>query len=115
REIVVRHTDLLYSAALRQVASPDLAREVVQSVFTDLARKARSLIRTLTGNSSLLGWLYRSTRYTALNQLRDDRRRQVRERQAMEYLEPASETATDWERVHPLLEEAMSDLSDEDR
>ena len=115
REIVVRHTDVLYSAALRQVSSPDLARDVVQSVFTDLARNAQSLTRTPTGNSSLLGWLYRSTRFAALNQLRDDRRRQVRERQAMEYLEPASETATDWECVHPLLEEAMSDLSDEDR
>ena len=33
REIVVRHTDLVYSAALRQVNSPDLARDIAQSVF----------------------------------------------------------------------------------
>src|SRR5215831_17784755 len=47
REIVARHADLVYSAALRQVASPDLARDVAQSVFTDLARKAGSVAKKL--------------------------------------------------------------------
>ena len=42
REIVIRHTDLIYSSALRQMRSPDLAQDVAQSVFTDLARKAQS-------------------------------------------------------------------------
>ena len=114
-EIVVRHADLIYSAALRQVVSPDLARDVAQSVFTDLARKARSLAETRAGNASLLGWLYRSTRFAALNQLRDDRRRQARDKQVMEQFDPAPETATDWDRVQPLLDEAMDELGDEDR
>ncbi len=35
REIVVRYTDLVYSAALRQVGSPDPARDVAQSVFNN--------------------------------------------------------------------------------
>ena len=52
-EIVVRHTDAVYSAALRQVISPALARDVAQSVFTDLARKAPSLARTLDAKGSL--------------------------------------------------------------
>ncbi len=114
-EIVVRYTDLLYSAALRQVSSPDLARDVVQSVFTDLARKTRGTTQPLTPHSSLLGWLYRSTRFAALNQLREDRRRRARETQVMQDLQPGSETATDWERVQPLLDEAMSDLNEQDR
>src|SRR6185436_2641629 len=42
-EIVARHTDLVYSASLRQAGSHDLARDIAQNVFTDLARKARSL------------------------------------------------------------------------
>src|SRR5450631_4511360 len=96
REIVNRHAGPVYSSALRQVTSPDLARDVAQSVFTDLARKATSLAGTLTENSSLLGWLYRSTRFTALNQLRDDRRRLARERQVM-HIDPASEIAPDWD------------------
>jgi RNA polymerase sigma factor (sigma-70 family) len=115
REIVVRHADLVYSAALRQVESSDLACDVAQSVFTDLARKARPLADKLTEGSSLVGWLYRSTRFAALNQLRDDRRRLAHERLAMEQLITDTEAAPDWERVRPVLDEAMADLSDEDR
>lgn len=115
RELVNRHAGLVYASALRQVTSPDLARDVAQSVFTDLARKASVLAETLTENSSLLGWLYRSTRFTALNQLRDDRRRLARKRQVMEHFNPAAETAPDWEQVQPVLDAAMADLNDEDR
>src|SRR5262249_10854944 len=81
RELVARHTDLVYSAALRQVASPDVARDVAQSVFTDLARKARSLLQKGDLHYSLAGWLYRGTHFAALNQLREERRRKTRERQ----------------------------------
>jgi RNA polymerase sigma factor (sigma-70 family) len=115
RELVSRHTDVVYASALRQVSSPDLAHDIAQTVFTDLARKAQPLAGTLSGDASLLGWLYRSTRFLALNQLRDDRRRQARERQAMENFNPASETTPEWERMQPVLDEAMADLSDEDR
>ncbi len=115
REIVDRHTDLVYSSALRQVLSPDLAGDVAQSVFTDLARKARPLARSLEESASLLGWLFRSTRFAALNQLREDRRRQARERQAMEHFDSSPETTPEWDRVGPVLDEAMGELNDEDR
>jgi DNA-directed RNA polymerase specialized sigma24 family protein len=100
REIVARHTDAVYSAALRQVSSPDLACDVAQSVFTDLARKAPSLARTLDARASLVGWLYRSTRFAALNQWRDDQRRQARERLAMQHFDPVSDPAPEWARAH---------------
>jgi hypothetical protein len=40
REIVRRHVDLVHSAALRQVHSPELAEEVAQAVFIELARRS---------------------------------------------------------------------------
>src|SRR5690349_3679327 len=115
REIVTRHADLVYASALRQVRSPELARDIAQTVFADLVRKAPALGQILAESASLVGWLYRSTRFAALTQLRDDRRRQARERQAMQNFDTTSETATEWERVGPVLDEAMADLSDEDR
>jgi RNA polymerase sigma factor (sigma-70 family) len=115
REIVARHTDLVYSSALRQVGSPDLAQDVAQSVFTDLARKAPELAASSKEHASLLGWLYRSTRYAALNQLRDDRRRQARERQIMQDFPTAIESEPEWDHVRPVLDEAMAELGEDDR
>ncbi|HTB64158.1 MAG TPA: sigma-70 family RNA polymerase sigma factor, partial [Opitutales bacterium] len=117
REIVTRYTDLVYSAALRQVESSAAAADIAQGVFTDLARKAGTLTRRGSAAlpPSLVGWLHRATRYTALNHLRDTRRRLTNERQAMEQLLTNSESATGWEQIRPALDEALDSLNDEDR
>lgn len=114
-ELVSRHTDLVYSAALRQVDSSDLARDVAQNVFTDLARKARSVVGNLSEQSSLVGWLYRGTRFEALDLRRQELRRHSRERHAMEQLLSTPDNELDWERLRPVIDEAMADLSDDDR
>lgn len=114
-EIVARHTDLVYSAAMRQVYSPDLARDVTQSVFTDLARKARTVSANLDPGASLVGWLYRGTRFAARDLYRNETRRTQRERQAMEQLHPTPDTAPDWEQLRPILDDAVSELDDTDR
>src|SRR5919108_6108366 len=80
-ELVSRHIDLVYSAALRVVGGDrHLAQDVTQGVFVDLARKARRLPHDVL----LAGWLYRHTCYAAANAVRTERRRKTREQTAME-------------------------------
>jgi DNA-directed RNA polymerase specialized sigma24 family protein len=83
-ELVRRHVNLVYSAALRQVRSPQLAEEVAQSVFADLARVAATPSSPLGGcdassPTSLTPWLYTVTRRTAVDVIRKESRRQLRE------------------------------------
>lgn len=84
--LVQRHTNLVYSAASRQVESPDAAAEIAQRVFIGLAHGAQSLSPRLATDASLAGWLCRSARNLSLNFRRDEFRRQSRERQVMEQL-----------------------------
>jgi RNA polymerase sigma factor (sigma-70 family) len=114
RELVRRYTDMVFSAALRQVNFPDAARDVAQSVFTDLATKARLLVEKSAGETELAGWLFRSARFAALNESRNERRRLVRERQAMEQSDAASSMESEWERMRPVLDAAMTNLNEED-
>jgi RNA polymerase sigma factor (sigma-70 family) len=114
-EIVHRYADLVYSAALRQIGSPDSAGEIAQRVFIDLARKAHSLAGSQRGDASLAGWLYRATRFAALNLLREDRRRQIHEKQVMQELHSPPGSAPDWDSVSPFLDEALSSLDNQER
>ena len=108
-QLVRRHLDLVYSAALRQVRSPQLAEEVAQSVFADLARAAG----TLKPETILTAWLYQVTRRTAIDVVRRESRRQARERLAVEMA--AMNTAADWTHIEPLLDDAMEALEETDR
>ena len=79
-ELVRRHVNLVYSAALRQVnGDAHLAQDVAQTVFTDLARKAGSLAR----RESLTGWLYTSAHFAASKIVRTENRRRDREEKFM--------------------------------
>ncbi len=111
-ELVKRHVNLVYSAALRQVGGDaHLAHDVAQSVFTDLARKAASLCR----RESLTGWLYTSSHFAARKMVRAENRRREREEQFMR--DPAHDTAADadWEKLRPILDTAMHGLKETDR
>src|SRR5271163_4789464 len=111
-ELVKRHVNLVYSAALRQVnGDGHLAKDIAQIVFTDLARKANSLSHRKT----LTGWLYTSAHFAAAKIVRGENRRRDREEKFMR--EPNSETApeADWEKLRPTLDDAMHELKQTDR
>ena len=107
RELVERRTNFVYSVAMRHVGGQaHLAQEVTQAAFVDLARKAASL----TQHPTLMGWLFRSTYFSATALLRAERRRLIRETeaQAMESSSPQPEDAADWQRLQPAIDEAVS-------
>jgi RNA polymerase sigma factor (sigma-70 family) len=108
--LVSRHLDLVYSAALRQVRSPQLAEEIAQSVFTDLARHAHQL----KPDTVLTAWLYAVTRRTAVDVIRRESRRQLREQIATE-MNAMNASTGDWTQIEPLLDEAMHALDESDR
>src|SRR5215510_14599729 len=89
-DLVRRHIDLVYSAALRWTAGDaHLAQAVTQSVFTDLARKARKLPASVV----LTGWLYQATRFAAAKVVRTERRRAHREQEAVAMQEQTQDHA----------------------
>jgi RNA polymerase sigma factor (sigma-70 family) len=111
-ELVQRHLSLVYSVALRQVGNTAHAEEIAQAVFIVLARKAA----TLRPNTILEGWLYETTRLTALSFLRGERRRQFREQEA--YMQSTLQESGDerlWMQLAPLLDDAMARLGQKDR
>src|SRR5487761_2321036 len=121
--LVQRHVNLVHSAALRQVRSPQLAEEVAQSVFADLARVAATPSAPLSGNDAsspptLTPWLYAVTRRTAIDVIRKESRRQLREQIAVEMtnmnVTAASGTGVPpgWTEIEPLLDDAMAALDE---
>lgn len=111
-ELVTRNVDLVYAAALRHLADEHRAKDIAQTVFVDLARKARAL----RNHPALASWLFTSTRYAALKALRSERRRQIREHEAhlMQHVSSFDPTP-DWERLRPVLDEVMDTLGASDR
>ncbi len=111
-ELVQRHVDLIYSAALRMVRDAHLAEDVTQGVFVALARNATRL----NDRPVLSGWLHRTTRNLAGKSIRTDVRRRAREQEAAVMNELfATEADGLWEQIAPHLDAALGKLSETDR
>ena len=115
-ELVGRHVDFVFSAALRQLADdPESARDASQRVFSDLARKAAQLVH----HPSLMGWLYTAARQAAANIRRGELRRRTREATAAcmaQLVSSASgESEPDWLRIRAELDAALAELSEGER
>src|SRR2546428_14082322 len=93
-ELVRRHVDFVYSAALRMVRDAHLAEDVAQGVFVALAQSAPQLaVRPV-----LSGWLHRTTQNLAANTVRSDVRRCAREQEAAA-MNALHEADAVWEQV----------------
>jgi RNA polymerase sigma factor (sigma-70 family) len=113
-ELVRGHLNFVYFAALRQLGGDaHRAQEVAQTVFSDLARKAPSLV----GRESLTGWLYHSTRFAAAKARRDEvtRRKYEQAANAMSSILRELDPDPEWERLRPVIDDAIEDLPARDR
>ncbi|MDB6027732.1 MAG: hypothetical protein JWM68_3955 [Verrucomicrobiales bacterium] len=112
RKLVERYVGLVYSVALRCVAGEiSLAEDVTQTVFVDLARKARIVPLDVV----LGGWLHHHTFYLSSRAVRTEQRRRVREKTAVEMSELNQEGSETWACLAPVLDEALDGLSASDR
>jgi RNA polymerase sigma factor (sigma-70 family) len=112
-ELVRLRLGLVYSIALRRVGGDtQLAEDVAQKVFTDLARKAAAL----SGRATLTGWLYVSTHHTSAEVVRSERRRKTREMesQTMQTLLDESTPEPDLKRLRLTLDEVVVALRDDE-
>src|SRR5260221_1081033 len=77
--LVELHVALVYSVALRKGAGDiHFAKDISQTVFSDLARKAPGFSPDIV----LAGWLYRHTCLKSAEALRSQYRRRIREQVA---------------------------------
>src|SRR6185503_4587129 len=119
RQLVERHLPMVYAAAERQLGGDrQLAEDVAQHVFCELARLAASLARE---EVVVAGWLYRATRFTAAKVARTEHRRKRREsasaaEQEIEPMNASHDSAQpDWHEVCVHLDDAMHELEDGER
>ncbi len=114
-ELVRRHVDLVYSAAVRMVCDAHQAEDVTQNVFVALSRHARQLVP----HPVLSGWLHRTTQHLAANAVRATVRRQAREQEAVAMNELLAESGTGvppiWSEIAPHLDAALGELAEADR
>ena len=113
-ELVRRHCNLVWAAARRVSGDGEIARDVAQTVFTDLWRK----VGKLPDGTVLAGWLYRAACHAAANHIRGEARRAQREQQAMHQHQLRATDAAERraaEELQPWLDAALADLAEADR
>lgn len=112
-ELVRRHLNLVYFAALRKTAGRSHhAEEATQATFTLLAQKAGSLV----DHPNLAGWLHTTACNQARELMRAEQRRSQREQTAHVMNEFTAADANDeaWSQIRPVIDDALADLAPDD-
>ena len=110
RQLMQRHIDFVYAAAVRQSSDQAAAHDITQAAFLLLWQR----LGKLKPGTVITGWLFNATRYVAANARRAEARRAIHERKAAamrpEKMEP--EAIPD---LSPVLDDALAKLSENDR
>lgn len=115
--IVERNAGSVHGAAQRVLGQrAALADDVAQQVFLLLAKKGRALPETLVVGA----WLQRQAVRLSLNTIRGEKRREGRERRAMELetlhtMNDQSSTEPKWREVMPHIDKAILELPKRDQ
>lgn len=89
RRAVEHLKPLIFQTAFRKSRDEELAKDITQTVFLRLAKKASSLSR----HPAILGWVHETTRTEAFAALRSQARRKKREEAAMKDVTQYSESS----------------------
>jgi len=113
RTLVERHLDLVHSVARRVTLNDELARDVSQAVFLQLATRPEKVPQGV----KMLAWFHRTTRHKAIDFVRSENRRKRREQIASQRreIEMKPEEELDWNELEPVLDSALEKLSEQDR
>jgi RNA polymerase sigma factor (sigma-70 family) len=110
RALVNRLSGLIYQSSLRRCGQAEIAREVTQSIFVIMARKAKSLSK----HSCLLAWVHRTTKFETVQLLRSQHRRRIREEIAMAGAEMMMEDSSQRE-ILEVVDRSLDHLSRSER
>lgn len=112
RQLVERHTPMVYSACLRRLGGDTgRAEEATQSVFTALAISPEKVGRP----EALAGWLHRLSEFVVSHMKRDAQRRRHHEQLAAEKRLAMEHESQSWQTVWPQIDECIDKLPENQR
>ena len=108
--LVDRHLPLVHSVARRITRNDEAARDISQTVFLKLVKKAPKIPTTLP----LTAWFHRETHSASVDHIRSEVRRQKREQIALS-LDAMNNDQESWDALAPEIDGAIDELSEKDR
>ncbi len=110
-ELVRRHGSLVRNQSLRLLSDRQDAEDVTQAVFLVLWNKAASLCH----RRSVAAWLHRTTRNVSRNAQRSRYVRKIKERRAMETMQPIPSEHEQWNEIKNVLDDELDRLPEKYR
>lgn len=110
--LAVRHVNMIFTVSLRRCNNRQLAEEATQNVLVCLSLKAKKLAAK---ESNLTAWLHTSTRFEVAKLQRRESRIHKREQSYARETMNTPEEEDHFERLLPLLDQAIDQLPTSDR